>query len=294
MVKLKMYVDEHPKQDHFQNTLYVYISLYILPQVASAAFGSLLRGGLGAFAIGYESSFVQQDPTDTKQYYTLFSLPLNFRIKETSIARRLPRPTEPLIIYDIHNNPSSKKIRESLCILDINALILPCPADTSTWRDDLSNKKPGSQPPYMIDPNTGFELGDADDVIAYLFRTYGNNKIPMFLQLGSLLDKLGEIGSSFRNGAGATYKPSRKPDMPLQFWAYEASPFCTLVQETLSELELPYVQVSCARGSARRQELVDRHGHFQVPYIEDPNTGIAMFESADIINYLRSTYGARE
>lgn len=29
----------------------------------------------------------------------------------------------------------------------------------------------------------------------------------------------------------------------------------------------------------------------QVPFIEDPNTGIAMFESKDIVDYLRSTYG---
>jgi glutathione S-transferase len=31
-------------------------------------------------------------------------------------------------------------------------------------------------------------------------------------------------------------------------------------------------------------------GTFQVPYLEDPNTGVAMFESAEIIKYLRSRY----
>jgi glutathione S-transferase len=29
-----------------------------------------------------------------------------------------------------------------------------------------------------------------------------------------------------------------------------------------------------------------------VPYIEDPNTGIAMFESKDIVNYLQEQYAA--
>ena len=29
---------------------------------------------------------------------------------------------------------------------------------------------------------------------------------------------------------------------------------------------------------------------FQAPYLEDPNTGIEMFESAEIIEYLRATY----
>ena len=79
---------------------------------------------------------------------------------------------------------------------------------------------------------------------------------------------------------------------PITFWGYEASPFCALVSEVLNELELPYNQRSCGRGSPKRQELFDKRGTFQVPYIEDPNTGIAMFESADIVQYLEETYAA--
>lgn len=30
----------------------------------------------------------------------------------------------------------------------------------------------------------------------------------------------------------------------------------------------------------------------QVPYLEDPNTGVAMFESAEIVEYLKQTYAA--
>ena len=30
----------------------------------------------------------------------------------------------------------------------------------------------------------------------------------------------------------------------------------------------------------------------QVPYIEDPNTGVAMFESSAIVKYLDETYGS--
>ncbi|XP_031097295.1 uncharacterized protein LOC116001546 isoform X2 [Ipomoea triloba] len=46
----------------------------------------------------------------------------------------------------------------------------------------------------------------------------------------------------------------------------------------------------CARGSPKRQSLYQRVGHFQVPYLEDPNTGVQMFESAEIVEYLRATY----
>ena len=48
----------------------------------------------------------------------------------------------------------------------------------------------------------------------------------------------------------------------------------------------------CARGSPRRTALQRRAGTFQVPYLEDPNTGVAMFESAEIVAYLRASYQA--
>lgn len=41
-----------------------------------------------------------------------------------------------------------------------------------------------------------------------------------------------------------------------------------MVRERLCELELPHVLVSCARGSPKRQQLYERRGHFQVPYLE--------------------------
>jgi glutathione S-transferase len=36
------------------------------------------------------------------------------------------------------------------------------------------------------------------------------------------------------------------------------------------------------------QELLDRVGHFQVPYLEDANEGVYLFESAAIVQYLRA------
>nr|AFK42328.1 unknown [Lotus japonicus] len=89
---------------------------------------------------------------------------------------------------------------------------------------------------------------------------------------------------------GTTYTPAKLPPQPLKLWAYEGSPFCKLVREVLVELELPHILYSCARGSSKRHILYQRTGHFQAPFLEDPNTGIEMFESADIIEYLRTIY----
>lgn len=36
---------------------------------------------------------------------------------------------------------------------------------------------------------------------------------------------------------------------------------------------------------------VNSYGYgLQVPFLEDPNTGVEMFESAEIIEYIRATY----
>jgi len=77
---------------------------------------------------------------------------------------------------------------------------------------------------------------------------------------------------------------------PIVFYGYEASPFCKIVKERLNELEIPHLYKSCARGSSKRDELFLKTGYFVVPYIEDPNTGVSLFESVDILKYLDETY----
>ena len=112
------------------------------------------------------------------------------------------------------------------------------------------------------------------------------------LQKGVLNDFTAKIGMSPRKGLGMKFIGTKAPAQPLQYWAYEASPFCVVVRETLAELGIPHIFYPTARGSPRREELFQKRGHFQVPYIEDPNTGVAMFESSAIIEYLKKTYGS--
>jgi len=93
-----------------------------------------------------------------------------------------------------------------------------------------------------------------------------------------------------RAGKGTYFTESKQPRVPLVFWGYESSPFCKVVREKLCELEIPHVIKTCARGSSTRDELFQKTGTFQVPFIEDPNSGVNMFESADIIRYLDNQY----
>jgi len=57
-------------------------------------------------------------------------------------------------------------------------------------------------------------------------------------------------------------------------------------------LEIPYVLHNVAKNSPSRDAFVALSGKMQVPYLVDPNGGVAMFESADIVDYLDATYGA--
>ena len=72
---------------------------------------------------------------------------------------------------------------------------------------------------------------------------------------------------------------------------YEPSPFVRPVREKLCALCLPHTLVPTSRGSANRDRLIQKTGvQFQVPYLVDPNTGVELFESPDIIDYLEAVY----
>jgi hypothetical protein len=258
-----------------------------LKEIATTAFITMLRAGAGALASGYKISFVRGTPENQNKYTLAGGLPGGFRLEESSTAANYRRPTEPLTIIDAQD-ANSRKIREAVCILDMDTIFKPCAEGGMTLKN---NSKTADQIPYMIDPNNGTEMTDADEIVAYLFRNYGDNKIPLILRKGPINDLTAKVGMAPRKDKGTTYTGSKRPEQPLEYWAYEASPFCAVVREVLSELEIPHLMKTVARGSTKREELFAKRGHFQAPYLEDPNTGVAMFESTAIIEYLYKTYG---
>jgi len=84
-----------------------------------------------------------------------------------------------------------------------------------------------------------------------------------------------------------------RPEKPLILYEFEACPFCRKVREALTTLDLEAEIRPCPKGGPRfREELKKKTGRAQFPYLEDPNTGAAMFESDEIIAYLYKQYGA--
>jgi glutathione S-transferase len=201
-----------------------------------------------------------------------------------------PRPAEALEPYDFEACPFCRKVREALCILDLGVIVRPCPRGGRRYRPEVVRLGGQEQFPFLVDPNTGDALYESDDIIRHLFARYGAGSPSWLVATPIVTDVSSALASLARPTRGRHYRPARRPDEPLDLWSFEASPYSRLVRETLCELELPYRQHNVAQGSAKREEFVARSGRMMVPYLADPNTGTAMFESADICAYLERTY----
>ena len=85
---------------------------------------------------------------------------------------------------------------------------------------------------------------------------------------------------------------STKPAKRLKLYEFENCPYCRLVREVLTELNLDAEIYPCPKGGERfRDEVKARGGKDQYPFLIDPNSGVEMYESIDIVRYLYDQYG---
>lgn len=206
-----------------------------------------------------------------------------------------PAPKRLLELYEFEACPYCRKVREVLCELDLDYLVHPV-AHGSPRRAELKRRGGKVQVPYLVDPNTGSEMYESDDIIAYLNKHYGGGRRAGWsLPVPSLLDNLGSaLASAPRLAHGrnvANHRGRRQQLAPLELYNMEGSPFCRKVREALSELDLLHIVRSVPKGSPQRAELLKRGGKVMVPYLIDPNSEREMYESDDIVAYLRSEYG---
>jgi len=200
------------------------------------------------------------------------------------------RPETSLELYEFEACPYCRKVREALSILDLDILIYPCPKGGRRFREEVKKRGGKAQFPYLIDPNTGVEMYESSDIVSYLFEHYGVGKPPIWFSIEPINTLLGSIASVVRGASGTYYYKAERPEKRLTLYSFEASPFCRIVRESLSTLEIPYMLRNIAQGSEKRPRFVDRNGRMMVPFLVDSNTDTALFESADIVNYLIETY----
>ncbi len=84
----------------------------------------------------------------------------------------------------------------------------------------------------------------------------------------------------------------KRPEQLLEFYEFEACPFCRKVRETLSYLDLDAIVYPCPKGGRIfGPKIAADTGKMQFPYLHDPNTGKSLHESDEIIRYLFDCYG---
>jgi glutathione S-transferase len=204
------------------------------------------------------------------------------------------RPEQPLELYEFEGCPFCRKVREALTNLDLDAVIYPCPKNGPRYREELIRRGGKPQFPYLVDPNTDTEMYESDDIVQYLYDSYGDGQVPLALRAGPLTMLTVALPGVLRPGLGTHYRAARAPEQPLELWSFEGSPFCRIVRETLCSLELPYRLHNVGKASPGRDAFVKRSGKMMVPFLSDPNTGTELFESADIKAYLEQTYALPE
>ncbi len=226
-----------------------------------------------------------------------------------------PAPVQPAInlqLYDIENCPYCRLAREALTELALDAEIYPCPKGGERYRPEVIARGGKAQFPYLVDPNTGTEMYESLDIVAYLFETYGQRKLPLKWRAGGLQTLGSMLASAPRVSRGMQARAGDLPEYLLELYSFEGSPYARPVRELLCELEIPYLLRNCGRTELaewlvpplreafnvtpesrlpNRQALQEEEGRVAIPYLYDPNTEQGLFESEAILDYIEKTYG---
>ncbi len=201
-----------------------------------------------------------------------------------------PRPTDTLILYEMENCPFSRLVREALSELDLDAVVKPCPPGEHKHRAELRKLTERETVPYLIDRGLGIALHESPRIVHHLFNHYGSGPVPARFARTEAALWTSKLASRLRGGKPEYVEPALRPAFPLELWNYEGSPYCRLVREQLDTHGLSYVSRNLARHSPRREDFLALFGKLQFPCLYDPNADRTLFETADILEHLRSIY----
>jgi glutathione S-transferase len=202
------------------------------------------------------------------------------------------RPQQRFVLYQLENCPYSRKVREALSMLDLDADIRPCPKGGQRFRAELQRAHGVDRVPFLVDPNTGTTIADSDDIVAHLFDTYGAGSVPWALRLGPLTNFTSKLVTALGGGIGPEALPSIAPAIPLELWSYETHRESHAVRYALDSYELPYTLYNVAPGSSKRRKLQSISAGERLPYLLDPNRGVHLCSADQIFRHLERAYGS--
>jgi hypothetical protein len=215
----------------------------------------------------------------------------------TQATRSAPAPAPELHLYEYEASPWCRKVRETLCVLGLKSLVLPCPRETLIMEGAFSSLSPHKKKvkdvggellfPFLVDVTKGVQLNQSADICKYLWSEYGQEvterpATDSFLNSGklpSLVDfALLTAPSGLRPlpSHGLLAAKAKQPKLPLVLEGCEPDPDSKRVRETLCVLQLAYESVPRERAAGAK--------------LLGPNTG-AELEGADaIIQHLDDEY----
>jgi len=228
----------------------------------------------------------------------------------TSGSKSVQQPEQPLFLFDREGDAECRLVREVITGLNLDVTIMPCPLGGRNIQQ-LKRESGSDMVPVLFDANVEERRVGADDIIQYLYREYKNVHAPERLKATTRNLRLSQLSSLIRLNKGIKARPAKPAERPLRLFSFESSPFSRVVRELLCELELPYELITLGKQQradmgpavfrmhlgeykpvedSKREHFLKEYGDVQVPYLDDPNTGVGMFESKDIVEYLLSTY----
>lgn len=103
------------------------------------------------------------------------------------------------------------------------------------------------------------------------------------------------VTTVLRSGMGTATRPaSTRPKWLFELYDFEGCPYCRLVREALTELDLDATIYPCPKGGQRfRPRVLELGERMQFPFLVDPNTGTRLYESRDIVRHLFENYTDR-
>lgn len=159
----------------------------------SGAISAVARVGTGVFVLGW-------GPVSDKKGAWPGTLGI---IRDGSKLLELcNRPVKPPVIYEYEASPFCRKVREACCLLDLTVEYRPCPGARQGWSDAMAKTTKGIRTvPYMVDDKVS--MFESDDIIKYLFNTYGPGEayIPWTLK-GDFARSTAIIATQVRGFAG--------------------------------------------------------------------------------------------
>ena len=207
----------------------------------------------------------------TSVFSTLLRLGVGGRVGATG-----PRSEKHLELYEFESCPHCRKVREALAVLDLDALIFPCPKGGPHFREEVKRRGGKAQFPYLVDPNTGVEMYESGDIVAYLFDRYGTGKrSPLWFSLGPVNTLSGGIAAAIRPTGWVcvieTHMRTEEAAQSLRIRGLTILPHRARVPVHARD-SLPTPQHRQGQRQAG-DRFVERTGQMMVPFLSDPEHG---------------------